>query len=563
MQLTLAAAAFDPRGAKAQDNAKAACDVAARHGCDLIVLPGCSWLRKDVARISRETGNLFVCARCADDGGAIFRAGEARLVQASLYGPGERGADIALLEVEGVTVALLAEEDAKAPQAARLAALRGAQLLLCPVQRDETDAGPWAQAQQNGVFATVAPAHGEARVLGPLSAHCPDGVLARGREGTMAIAGISLVDWARTKLSFDPLGVLNRPFAAAMPKGELAEVPAAPLKVAAVQRKLRFQEGRKGLIARMDALCAQAKAVGCGLIAFPEYNWLDALGSVPFIAGIAAKADRAAKDAPVFLKEGDEEALATFFPDTSSAMMPLFAAAAFRMSAKWLARVAVRETKRLAKEHGLVVHGGTFLRKRRKKYYNTAVIAFPDGGAVFQDKLHPTRLEMNMGISPGGELSAFEIQGALCCAPVCMDATYYEPFAAARKVGCDIAIVPIFNAEPYYGPAARRGAWARAVENAMYIVKPALTGLLLGELHTGYAGIYGPQKQPLAHAKEPVGDELVTATLDFEALRQTQSLMPQGNAPLEATLRTAVLTRPGRAGEEGGAQTPVAPPRKA
>ena len=542
MQLLIAAAAFDAHAAKAADNARAACSVAQQQGVDLIVLPGCSWKKRDVASLSRDAGELFVCA-CLGEESVIFREGEARLVQASLYGDRERGDDIALLDVQGVSVAILAGADARAPQSARLAALRGAQLLLCPVERDENDAGPWAQAQQNDVFAAVAPSGGEARVLSPLFARCPDGVLARGRHGTMAIAMVSLVEWARRKLSGDILAQLNRPFAAAMPPQELPVIPAAPMKVAAVQRTADPSGGRKRLVERMEAFCAQAKEQGCSLIAFPEYNWLDGLGSCPMMRAVNARANAAHPVESWVVDEESEDALAAFFPDAPTHEMPFLATAALRIMSGPMMGFIRRETVRLAKQYGLVVHGGTYHERKKRRMYNTAIIAFPDGSIVRQRKLHPVRQERDMGISPGSDLAVFDVKGAGVCAPICMDASYYEPFAAARHVGCDVAVLPICNGELYLESAAKRGAWARAVENCMYIVKPALTGMMLGQVYTGYAGIYGPNAEPLAQSAGPVGDELVVAELDFEALRVAQTLMPVPNAALEGKLRQALAQR--------------------
>jgi predicted amidohydrolase len=290
----------------------------------------------------------------------------------------------------------------------------------------------------------------------------------------------------------------------------------------------------------MEALCRAASEQNCELIAFPAYNWLDALGSYPFSRKYDEQPSAARVDADTLDVE-DEEALAAFFPETSARRLPFAAYTALRLSAGSLMRLARRTARDLARRYNIVVHAGTTIERHKKRLYNTAVIAFPGGEVITQRALHPTRAETSLGILPGQELSAFAVGGAMCCAPVGLDAAYYEPFAAARRVGCDVAIAPILSDGSYHAPAAKRGAWARAIENCLYVVKPALTGVLLGKLHTGYAGIYGPDGS-LVRSQNPVGDELVTATLDFEALRRFQALRPAPNAALEAALRRLLAT---------------------
>lgn len=549
MRIIIASAAFAPHGSQGVKTAKAALSVAAEQGADLLVLPGTRWRREDVLTLSSQYPDVILCAAILESGAVLTQNGAVLLTQPRLYSHQRQGEALSIYTHQSMTLAVAAGEDAYAPQVGRAASLMGACILLCPVEGIAAD-GPWAQAQQNGLYAIAAPSQGEARIYSPLCPDFPDGIMATGRPGSMAIARLEVVEWARRRISYDPLSALNKPFALSLPQPG-PEAPAAPpIRVAAVQRTMDIIGGRQKLLDRMDALCRQAKEQDCAAIVFPEMNWLDAFGSTPLFAG------RYPSSIPtdgVELNEEDEASRKLLFPDVASPPpLPFLAHMLLRFSARGIGRLAKSETARLAKAYGLAVHGGTYIERHKKQLYNTAVIALPDGTMITQRKLHLSTMDRMLGMTSGDDLAAFPLGETLAFSPIGEDAAHHEPFLAARRAGCDVALLPISSTGPYYQPAAMRSAWAVAHQMGLFVVQSALTGQIFGRTHAGYAAIHSPLERGdgvLARSKSPLGDELVAATLDFEELHSARQDRNLYSPQFEQTLRR--LYNGEEVGEEG------------
>jgi len=118
------------------------------------------------------------------------------------------------------------------------------------------------------------------------------------------------------------------------------------------------------------------------------------------------------------------------------------------------------------------------------------------------DKLFLTPEERSLGLSEGCELPVVRTPLGNIALAVCMDATYFETFRAAKRLGADYIILPVADMARYDEHLARRGAESRVTETGLPAVVPALvsdSGFPV--LFTGKAGIYFPGGMNLASVR--------------------------------------------------------------
>lgn len=124
--------------------------------------------------------------------------------------------------------------------------------------------------------------------------------------------------------------------------------------------------------------------------------------------------------------------------------------------------------KQLAKKHSVHVIG-SHVESRKKDYYNTAVVAGPNGRIIGSyDKIHLFGDERN-NYGSGDKISTFDVSGAKASVFICYDLRFPEIFRSAVSEGVEIFIV-VAN-----WPSARQRHWeillkARALENQAYVV---------------------------------------------------------------------------------------------
>jgi predicted amidohydrolase len=180
----------------------------------------------------------------------------------------------------------------------------------------------------------------------------------------------------------------------------------------------------------------------------------------------------------------------------------------------------------LARRYGVTVVAGSQLAWVGRRFWNQALVFGPNGRLVHrQPKLHPIPVERRWGIEPGREWRRVERIRLPLGVAVCHDASFFETYRMAAQEGVELMAIPIADPDPDWGEAkARRGAWARTQQSGLPSVVGAGTGTLFGLALTGKAGIYVPAELTadgsgvLAESREPVGEGVVTAALDLDAL---------------------------------------------
>lgn len=184
----------------------------------------------------------------------------------------------------------------------------------------------------------------------------------------------------------------------------------------------------------------------------------------------------------------------------------------------------------LARHFAITTVAGSAITKTHSKLFNQSVIFDANGWVIAtQSKMHLFPLENDLGIIPGADLTPQVFAPWPLITVVCNDATYFETFRMAWRLGALLVAVPIADPEPLYSEAkARRGTWARVQETPVAGLVGASTGNLFGMKLTGKAGIYLPISLTkdgsgiLTETASAEGEEVVTAAIDLGCLRKFQ-----------------------------------------
>ena len=125
--------------------------------------------------------------------------------------------------------------------------------------------------------------------------------------------------------------------------------------------------------------------------------------------------------------------------------------------------------------HTLIV-GGSVPRLVDGKLFNSAVIGFPDGRIFFQDKLHLTPWEVQMGFSPGTELKVFEEPWGKFAVLICYDLEIPQISALLAPIQPELIISPSMTEDKNGLARVRAAAKMRAVEQLAYVALVGTVG---------------------------------------------------------------------------------------
>jgi len=302
------------------------------------------------------------------------------------------------------------------------------------------------------------------------------------------------------------------------------------LTVSCVQRRINPVKRVARYIDMLHGFIQEAAEQNAELVVFPEYNFFDLLGLIPGFGLIDRYLNKAAskKDGNDPAGEGGDSMIAAIFGAVAGPV-------------KNCLHTAVSA---LAEGFGVHIYTGSYLTKEREQLYSEGALFGPDGRLIgTQRKLHLTDAEERMGYRRGHELLAYTVNGIKIAIPICMDATYFETFRLARRLGADVVVIPIANNEEYTCWRALRGIWPRVQESYVYGAKASLNGWIAGMHFTGRAGVFGPMEMTekrdgvFAVAPHYEGDCVITHTLDIEELRGVRDeaqYFGDGNTQFEA-----------------------------
>jgi len=189
----------------------------------------------------------------------------------------------------------------------------------------------------------------------------------------------------------------------------------------------------------------------------------------------------------------------------------------------------------LARQHDIVVHGGSFIEKDGEDYFNTTVVFGRDGAELARyRKIHlfdvttPDGREYKESavFSRGKDVVAFEAEGLTFGCSVCYDLRFPELYQALAKAGSQAIFVPaaftLMTGKDHWEPLLR----ARAIETETYIVAPAQWGPYPNGKGAsyGHSMIVDPWGQVIVRI--PEGDGFATANLSADYVDTVRARIP-------------------------------------
>ncbi|MCF8060687.1 MAG: carbon-nitrogen hydrolase family protein, partial [Bacteriovoracaceae bacterium] len=191
-----------------------------------------------------------------------------------------------------------------------------------------------------------------------------------------------------------------------------------------------------------------------------------------------------------------------------------------------------------AKESKLYIIGGSQPVQREDGLYNVSFLFTPSGKIFEQDKLHITPTERKFfGIVPGEGLNVFETPYGKIAIQICYDVEFPEVSRLLTLAGVEILFVPFSTDERKAYSRVRRCAFARAIENYIYVVIAGNVGNLPVKsypINYGQAAIITPSDiafptNSLEGEADPNTETVVIADLDLttlESQREVGSVRP-------------------------------------
>lgn len=179
----------------------------------------------------------------------------------------------------------------------------------------------------------------------------------------------------------------------------------------------------------------------------------------------------------------------------------------------------------LAREKGLALVLGSLPEKDCGRIYNTSWVLGPEGRVV--GKYRKVHLFAPMGepgyLSPGKELSTFELGGARCGLMICYDLRFPELCRALALRGATVIFVPSEFPKP------RLHHWrtllqARAIENQLFVVAVNRIGEDNANGFFGHSMVVDPWGEVLFEAGEEEG--VWTVELDLARVEEVRRRIP-------------------------------------
>jgi predicted amidohydrolase len=235
---------------------------------------------------------------------------------------------------------------------------------------------------------------------------------------------------------------------------------------------------------------------------------------------------------------------------------------------------ASRTLAELSKLHGMTIGAGLLEDGGDGRFYNTYVVAMPDGRVQRHRKLHAFE---NDHIASGGEFTVFDTpHGVRAGVLICYDVNVIENVRITALMGAEVLLAPHQTGgcrthNPHLMGLIERRVWedrkrdpeavrreflgekgrgwlmrwlpSRAHDNGIFVVFANGVGVDDDEIRTGNSMILDPYGRILRETSEP-GDDMVVADLQGELLRRStgrmwiQARRPELYGPL--TVRTGL-----------------------
>lgn len=181
--------------------------------------------------------------------------------------------------------------------------------------------------------------------------------------------------------------------------------------------------------------------------------------------------------------------------------------------------------KRVSSEYGVIVSGNAVVDDNG---YKNRAFLFDSGELIgVQDKIHPTRVERNLGIQCGSKLEVFEVRGALVSTLICADILYPEICRVAALKGAEIVLNPVvsFKKSELPGQEYRYCLYfTRSFDNAYAIVKAGGVGTTFTGSEAVGRSLIASFDGILARFRNETAEEVVIANVDLEEIRKYKKI---------------------------------------
>ncbi|MBT5570229.1 MAG: carbon-nitrogen hydrolase family protein [Alphaproteobacteria bacterium] len=191
----------------------------------------------------------------------------------------------------------------------------------------------------------------------------------------------------------------------------------------------------------------------------------------------------------------------------------------------------------LAREHGIFVHGGSFVERDGDAFFNTTLAFDRDGAELARyRKIHLFDVTTPDGRSyresdtfgAGQAVVTYRADTATIGCSICYDLRFAELYRALAEAGADVIMVPaaftLQTGKDHWEVLLR----ARAIETQTYIVAAAQTGSYFEgndeRVSWGHSMIVNPWGHMIAQAGEGVGH--TSAALDLDYLSTVRARIP-------------------------------------
>lgn len=194
------------------------------------------------------------------------------------------------------------------------------------------------------------------------------------------------------------------------------------------------------------------------------------------------------------------------------------------------------ELRALATGKGVWIAGGSHWRRADDgSYRNTAFLAHPDGRVDWQDKLHLTPPEKELGTTPGGRLMIATIESVRVGILICADIEFPELTRHLAKHRVELVLCPSLTWNTRGMNRVRSSSLVRAFENQLFVAMSPMIGTSGlprdGALHCkGQAfvacpndRVFGRNDGVLAITERADEEAAVVARLDFDQLAESRA----------------------------------------
>lgn len=210
----------------------------------------------------------------------------------------------------------------------------------------------------------------------------------------------------------------------------------------------------------------------------------------------------------------------------------------FPQMAQRLSSPMIQKFRRLAAQFNIAILLGSVIEKsaERGKFYNTSILISEKGkvaGVYRKMHLFDIHLRGQMEVSepehilPGKKTVVSDLCGVKAGLSICYDLRFPELYRKLASRGAKMVFVPSNFTEK-----TGKAHWeillrARAIENQIFIIAPAQTGInpASGIRSFGTSLIIDPWGRVLARGRR-AGEEIVTASLDFRRLEKLRREFP-------------------------------------